>query len=189
MMGKYLKVGQAVFVSFEACSRTEVDGHLFSGHGVIECLSDGCCYGKISTGQPFCCPVEYVKPADKAYKAPSEIELFIEYIKTDPDYRSLINIHGKALFNRDGDSFRVLAIRLAYRLWKQQRAKSCASAQDLERFNVILILFFSGIVITFAYYFGVIGAINFASNCLVLAVALCALGYFFKRIMSKNINE
>lgn len=189
-MKSNLAIGQWVFVDFEACSQTAADGTHVYGHGVIERLDDGYCMGTLDTGMKFCCPLQYVHQAQEDYKAPSDIDLFIKYIEADPNYPSLINIHGNKLFNCDSDhGFRVLAIRLAYRLWLQQRAKQSITKRDLNRFNIVLCLFFAGLVVNFGHSFGIGNAGQFAADSLVLTLALWLFFNLIKTVMSKNINE
>ena len=50
-----IKVGTRVKVEFISSSRTEYDGNLFSGSGVIDLIEDGYVYGRLDCGKPFMC--------------------------------------------------------------------------------------------------------------------------------------
>lgn len=189
-MSNQLQVGQVVFVDFKASNRTDADGTHFHGHGVLDRVEDDVCYGRLDNNLPFCCPVDCVFTPREDYKAPSDIDLFIAYIKQDPGYKDLVISHGNNLFNRDKDyGFRVLAMRVAYRLWQQQRAKQSITGRELNRFNIILCLFLAVIVVNYCNDFGVPAAAPFVANTLVLSLAIWVLINSFKFLMSKRTNE
>lgn len=188
-MSSNLVIGQTVFVDFEACNRTAADGKVFSGHGVIDRLEDGYCFGKTDDGRPFCCPIAFVFPPNDNYKTPSDLELFKAYIKSSDDYQSLMNVHGERLFNRENGSFRVLSIRLAYKIWCQQRIKPLVTQEDLIKINILLSLVLGGLAMIFCYYFGVKNLYAFSVNSAVIALVIYSLLNFIKDKMSKNINE
>lgn len=182
-------VGQTVFVDFEASNRTDADGKLFSGHGVIDRLEDGYCFGKTDDGRPFCCPVAFVFPPKAGYKTPSDLDQFKAYIKSSDDHQSLINVHGERLFSRENGVYRVLSIRLAYQIWRQQRVKPLVTPDDLAKFNFILGLFFAGLAVNYCHSFGVTNVYEFSINSLVIAMGLWLLLSFIQDIMSKRSND
>lgn len=188
-MSSNLVIGQTVFVDFEACNRTAADGKVFSGHGVIDRLEDGYCFGKTDDGRPFCCPTAFVFPPNDNYKTPSDLDLFKTYIKSSDDYQSLMNVHGERLFNCENGSFHVLSIRLAYKIWCQQREKQSITGRELNRFNIILGLLLAVLVMNYCNDFGVPEAAPFVVTILVLALVLWMMVILIKSGMSKNINE
>lgn len=190
MMSSQLQVGQTVFVDFKASNRTDADGTHFHGHGVLDRVEDGVCYGRLDNDLPFCCPVDCVFTPREDYKSPSDIDLFIAYIKQDPSYKDLVISHGNNLFNRDPDyGFRVLAIRMAYRLWQRQRAKQPITGRELNRFSIILCLFLAVLMVNCSQDFGMSDARKFAADSVVLASVLWMIVTLIKTAMSKNTNE
>ncbi len=57
---------------------------------------------------------------------------FQEWIKTTPEYKTLVFQHGERLFiQRDGE-FENLTVRLAYRVWVEKQNRINEALEDLE---------------------------------------------------------
>ncbi|MCK4108889.1 hypothetical protein [Acinetobacter radioresistens] len=82
MTNTKLKPGQTVYVSFKASNKTDADGTVFCGHGVLDRVEDGYCFGRLRNGLPFCCPFNDVKMSKGVNELSLEQCLTLNYIAT-----------------------------------------------------------------------------------------------------------
>ena len=130
-----LRVGSYVHVDFISESCTQFSGVNFKGNGAIDRIEDGYVFGRLDDGQPFCCMAEFVKPLQDQTKPNSQDGAFVAWLKTTPEYKTLIFIHGERLFLRRHNGFDVLAVQLAYKAWQQSKV----NIESLQNENDILL--------------------------------------------------
>ena len=104
--------GSRVSVEFVSESRTEFSGTKIEGAGTVDRFEDGYVFGQLDNGQSFMCPEQFVCVINQDI----EIE-FQNWIKTIPEYQTLVFQHGANLFMRRDGRYEILTIRLARQLW------------------------------------------------------------------------
>lgn len=107
-----IKRGDRVKVEFISESATEFSGKTIEGVGTVDRFEDGYVFGQLDSGQPFMCPKQFVCVINQ------DIETeFQDWIKTTPEFQTLIFQHGTNLFIRRDGQYEILTVRLARRLW------------------------------------------------------------------------
>lgn len=62
------------------------------------------------------------------------MDKFKEWFVSQYFYSNLRFVHGDALFDKDGDFFRILAVQIAWEAWQSRQAELDQAYEDIETF-------------------------------------------------------
>lgn len=94
-----------VFVQFEN------EGEVFNGHAVVDRVEDGRIYGRMKDGRTFMCEFSDVEPVSEVNHLHGEYQ---QWVCKQGFYEDLFKLYGRFIFNRDGDSYRNLHVRIGF---------------------------------------------------------------------------
>lgn len=119
MESKHNLKGSKVNVDFISDSRTEFSGKHINGIGTVDRHEDGYVYGRLEQGTPFMCPEACVQPIQYDHMKQMRIA-FESWLKGQALFSTLVYQYGSdVLIYDDIDGYKVLAVALAFEVWKK----------------------------------------------------------------------
>ena len=113
------KKGTRVTVDFISDSRTEFSGKHIKGDAIVDLHEDGYVYGQLEQGTPFMCPEACVQPIQYDHMKQMRIA-FESWLKGQALFSTLVYQYGSdVLIYDDIDGYKVLAVALAFEVWKK----------------------------------------------------------------------